>query len=105
MLAARKRWGMILLGILTILSLVPALLIYIRRYVLLPFLENMPSLISGLLLSIWQGNLWEYIGSKVIFLADIKPVIELLWSNYSWYLISIPVLFIVMHRSGSKTMG
>ncbi|HWQ71564.1 MAG TPA: hypothetical protein VN370_04500 [Desulfitobacteriaceae bacterium] len=105
MLAARKRWGLVLLGFLMISVLIQVLIFYFRGYVLLAFLENLPSLILNYFPSAWQSYLWENIGSKVIILADIKSLIEILWFNYSWYLISIPVLFIVMYRSESKTLG
>jgi hypothetical protein len=105
LLAARKGWGMILLGLLTISALVPMLLIYFRGYVLLAFLDKLPLLISAFFSGPWQSYLWETIETKLVLLADIKSIIEILWTNYSWFLISIPVLFIVMYRSESKTLG
>jgi hypothetical protein len=104
LLETRKQWGIILLGLLTVSALVPALFIYFKGYVLLGVLENLPKLFSGILPGPWQSFLGETIGSKVILFTDIKSVIELFWYNYSWYIMSVLVLIVVIYRSDRKTI-
>jgi hypothetical protein len=100
LLETRKRWGMILLSLVTICCLVTVLLIYFKGLITVELL-----LISGFTPGLWLGHLWASVGSKIILLNNLKPLIELLWDNYSSYLMSILVLLVVMYRSESKPLG
>ncbi|HWQ89054.1 MAG TPA: hypothetical protein VN374_03680 [Desulfitobacteriaceae bacterium] len=85
LLAARKRWGMILVGLFAFGGLLAPFFVLINGYFL--------------------AELIKYAAGKVILiLIDIKPVITFLWDNYSLYLLSVLVLLVVLYRSENRTM-
>ncbi len=100
-LSARRRWGMILLSSLIVSGLGLVALVYFKGYLFLEMLENFVWFISGFLPSSWLSLLWQNIGPNVHLLADTKSVIKLLWHDYSWPLMSVMVLIVVM--SGIRT--
>ncbi|MHB8124475.1 MAG: hypothetical protein ACYDEJ_02325 [Desulfitobacteriaceae bacterium] len=102
LLVARRRWGIILLGLLMISGFGLALLVYFKGYLLVELLENLAWFISGFLPNSWLSLLWENVRPNVILLTDLKSVIELLWYDYSWPLMSVLVLLVVIYQSESK---
>ncbi len=86
LLAARKCWGMILVGLFALGSLLAPLFILINGYLLAVLIKNTAA-------------------EVVTIITDIKPVIVLLWDNYSLYLLSILVLLVVLYQSENRTMN
>lgn len=105
LLAARRRWGVILLGLLMFMGLGLTLFVYFKGYLLVELSENIVWFISGFLPSSWLSLVWENVGPNVILLTGIKSVLELLWYDYSGLLMSILVLLVVMYRSENTTLG
>ncbi len=104
LLATRRRWGIILLGLIMLSGLGITLLVYLKGSLLVEILENIVWLISGFLPSSWLGLLWENVGPNVILLTGIKSLLELLWYDYSGFLMSILVLLVVIDQSDSITL-
>ena len=86
LLAARKCWGMILVGLFALGGLLAPLFILINGYILAELIKNTAA-------------------EVVTIITDIKPVIVLLWDNYSLYLLSILVLLVVLYQSENRTMN
>jgi hypothetical protein len=86
LLAARKCWGMILVGLFAFGGLLAPLFILINGYLLAELIKNTAA-------------------EVVTIITDIKPVIVLLWDNYSLYLLSILVLLVVLYQSENRTVN
>jgi hypothetical protein len=85
LLVGRKRWVLLLTAIFILGGLLSVLLVLINGYIFAGFLNNAAFQI-------------------VLLVTELTPVFALLWDNYSFYLLSVLVLLLVLYRSESSAI-